>query len=236
VIDDPSADRKRLRMFHLLVTRDITLIILLLQAIIIGMAFFLQAADKNQNKIKHLYPASMSAFGVYYLSSLLLFVALLGLFGLIASCCELASSGGVNDRSNCACYSCLCLSPDCNGCDGGGDGVGILLIVIVLMFAIFGVFVGIILGGMIINQLIKRHTNKLWLRQETKKYIVKDFQGRSNELTNESTRHSTTNSLILVEIDNDRAHKTSSAPVQSLPLIAYNTQKVSCSVTETIQS
>jgi hypothetical protein len=149
-----------------------------------------------------------------------LFFALLGLFGLIASCCGLASSGGVNDRSNCACYSCLCLSPDCNGCDGGGDGVGILLIVIVLMFAIFGVFVGIILGGMIINQLIKRHTNKLWLRQETKKYIVKDFQGRSHELTNESTGHPVTNSSIYKEIDNDRTDKLPSAPVQSLPLIA----------------
>ena len=78
------ADRKRLLIFRLLVTRDITLIILLIQAIIIGMTFLLQAADKKNHAIKNLYPTSMSSFGIYYLSSLILFFALLGLFGLIA--------------------------------------------------------------------------------------------------------------------------------------------------------
>jgi hypothetical protein len=75
-----------------------------------------------------------------------------------------------------------------------------------VIFAILGIFVGIILGVIIIGKIIKRHTNKLWLRQQTKKYIVKDFQGRITELKNITTRH---------PMDNDRTEIKPSAPVQS---------------------
>ena len=88
------------------------------------MTFLLQAPDKTKNDIKHLYSASMSSFGVYYISSLILFFALLGLFGLIASCCGLASNDHGDDRSNYACYSCFCLSSNCNGCDGNHNCSG----------------------------------------------------------------------------------------------------------------
>jgi hypothetical protein len=225
VVDDPSADRKRLLIFRLLVTRDITLIILLVQAIIIGMTFLVQVADKKNNEIKNLYPTSMSSFGIYYLSSLILFFALLGVFGLIGFCCGLTSNDH-NDRCSCAFYSSFCLSTNCNGCDGnhncGREGAGILM-VIVLIFAILGVFVGIILSGIIIRKVIKQHTNKLWLRQETKKYIVKDFQGRRNELTSRPARHPMAELSIQTVTDNDRTDKTLSAPIQLLPLTAYNT-------------
>jgi len=215
VVDDPSADKKRLLIFRLLVTRDITLIILLLQAIIIGVTFLIQAADKKKNEIKHLYPAWMSPFGVYYLSSLILFFALLGLFGLIAFCCGMTNNRD-NHSSDCACYGCLCVGPDCNGCDGNGscngnDGGGAaILIIILLMFAILGIFVGIILSVTIIREIIKHHTNKLWLRQETKKYIVKDFEGRIDELKNISNRYPIRNSPMNNRIDNI----TPSAPVE----------------------
>src|SRR5262245_54831966 len=127
----------------------------------------------------------MNSFGIYYLSSLILFFAFLGLFGLIGLCCGLISNkDDEDDRCHCSCYSCWFLGADCNNCDGnnsdGGGAVGIL-IVIVLIFAIIGVIAGIILSVIIIRKIIKRHTNKLWLRQETKKYIVKDFQGRIHE-------------------------------------------------------
>ncbi len=103
---------------------------------------------------------------------------------------------------------------DCNGnnCNGGGDlgGAGILLIVIILIFAIIGILVGIILGGIIITQIMKRHTNKLWLKQETKKYLVKDFEGKIDELRNISNQRPITNSSIHNQIEND----TPSAPIE----------------------
>jgi hypothetical protein len=226
VIDDPSADKKRLLIFRLLVSRDITLIILLLQAIIIGMTFLIQAADKKKNEIKHLYPAWMSPFGVYYLSSLILFFAMLGLFGLIAFCCGMANNRDVH-RSDYACYGCLCVGSDCNGCDGngscngndGGGGGAAILIIILLMFAILGIFVGIILSVTIIREIIKHHTNKLWLRQETKKYVVKDFQGRRNELENISSPRRNNNSFINKNPFVNKNKITPSAPVEELSVI-----------------
>jgi hypothetical protein len=221
VVDDPSADKKRLLIFRLLVTRDITLIILFVQSIIIGMTFLLQFADKNNNDIKNFYPPSMSSFGVYYLSSLILFLALLGLLGLIGACCGLIADND-NDGCNCTCYSCIFLNTDCNHCNGnnncGGGGATIVLVIVVI-FAIIGVFVGIILSGIIIRKIIKHHTNKLWLRQEAKKYVVKDFEGKIDELRNISTRHPVTRSSRKNQIDNDTTIIKPSAPVQSLSVI-----------------
>ena len=82
VVDDPAADKRRLLWFRLLVSRDVIAILLLLQGIIVGMTFLLQAADKNTLELRNLYPASMNSFGVYYLSSFIIFFALLGFFRL----------------------------------------------------------------------------------------------------------------------------------------------------------
>ncbi|CAF3819663.1 unnamed protein product [Rotaria sp. Silwood1] len=129
----------------------------------------------------------MSSFGVYYLSSLILFLAFLGLFGLIGGCC-----GWIQDNANngdscpaCACYPYSCLFVNCNDCNGSNDcgkAGGVILIVMILIFAVIGIFVGLILTVIIVRKVIRRHSNKLWLRQETKKYIVKDFQGKIHEL------------------------------------------------------
>jgi hypothetical protein len=52
----------------------------------------------------------------------------------------------------------------------------------ILICALVGVFVGIFLSAIILKKIMQHHTDKLWLRQETEKYIVKDFQGRRNEI------------------------------------------------------
>ncbi|CAF1624694.1 unnamed protein product [Rotaria magnacalcarata] len=198
VVDNPSSDKHRLLVFRLLVTRDMTLIVLLFQLIIVAMTFLLQAADKKSNTIKDLYPNSMSSFGIYYLSSLILFFAFLGFLGLIGFCCGWMNDNHNTNRSNdtcpnCACYPYNCICLDCHGCDGpnncGGDGgngggAAVVVIVIILIFAAIGIVVGVILTAMIVSEIMKRHTNKLWLRQEAKKYVVTDFQGRMHELEN----------------------------------------------------
>lgn len=195
VIDDPVADKKRLLIFRLLVTRDITAIILLIQLIIVGMTFLLQFADKKNHVIKDLYPHSMSSFGMYYLSSIVLFFAFLGFFGLIGFCCGCTSdrntrvANGDPYCEDCPCYPYTCVCVNCNGCNGNsncsgdcGEGGAIVVLVIIVVFAGIGLFVGIILTGVIVNKIMKHHTNKLWLRQEAKKYVVKDFQERMHEL------------------------------------------------------
>ncbi|CAF4246764.1 unnamed protein product [Rotaria magnacalcarata] len=113
-------------------------------------------------------------------------------------CCGWMNDNHNTNRSNdtcpnCACYPYNCICLDCHGCDGpnncGGDGgngggAAVVVIVIILIFAAIGIVVGVILTAMIVSEIMKRHTNKLWLRQEAKKYVVTDFQGRMHELEN----------------------------------------------------
>ena len=195
VIDDPDADRKRLLKFRFLVTRDITLIVLLVQAIIIGLAFLIQACDSSTKALRESFPASMSAFGVYYLCSLIMFFAILGLFGCVGFCMGWTTRERyyAQDPCNCTdinclicCYGCQNMNCDCNGsgdcgrCDGEGVLIGV--VVIVVLFAIIGAGVGIVLSIMIVRNIMQRHTRKLWLREQTRKYVVKDFEGKQDEL------------------------------------------------------
>lgn len=173
VINDPKSERERLIKYHFFVFRDVISIILLIQSIIIGLAFLLKRIDRNSEDIKHLFPDSIKGFTVYYLSASILLLALLGLLALIVSCFATdirRTSGTLTNRC----------SSNITGSRANGrlGAVGI----IILIFAIIGVFVGIILGVIILRKIMKEHTEKLWLRQEADKYIVKDFSGRRNEL------------------------------------------------------
>ena len=235
VVDDPAADKRRLLWFRLLVSRDVIGILLLLQGIIVGLAFLLQAADKNSKELRNLYPDSMNSFGVYYLSSFTLFLALLGFFGLIGYCCGMTRGGVDATNGNYPCYQCYCVGLQCDHCSGsggncqggggGGDGGGVVVavLVIVVIFAIIGVVVGVFLSFIIIQKIIKRHTNRLWLRQETKKYAVKDFQDRRSELPNRSIGRSANQSSLTNKAYNPGSLKTPSAPME-LSAAALNAQ------------
>ncbi|CAF1466368.1 unnamed protein product [Didymodactylos carnosus] len=179
IIDDSEADRKRLYKYHFLLIRDLTLIALLLQAIILVLTVLLKIGDKNHNNVKNLFPNWMNTFAIYYLSGFILFLALLGVVGLIGLCYGMRNTGG-GSRSSSSSSSSSSRSRSSKNTNGGG--LFVIIVAIVLIFACIGIFVGIILGVMIFKKLVKHHTNKLWLRQEAEKYVVKDFQGRRNEL------------------------------------------------------
>lgn len=228
--DDPSGDKKRLWIFRLLVTRDITAIVLLIQAVIIGLAFLMQAADESTHGIRDLYPDWMSSYGVYYLSSLILFLAILGIFGLFGFCYMMAS----NDRtlrSDTNCLYCFFFcgncnsssgSSDCNcngsGGGGGGEGIVVVLLVIVVLLAVLGIFFGIIIGSVIIKGIIARHAKKLWLRQETKKYIVKDLEGKAHEYTNRTARGANNGSPTSATTNNESYLPRPTAPIELSPV------------------
>jgi hypothetical protein len=148
----------------------------------------------------------------------------LGFFGLIGYCLGWSESDpALDDGCHCGCYQCFLLNMTCNDCNGngGGDAGGILIVILlifILIFAILGVFFGIIIGGVIVRKSIKRHTNKLWLRQETKKYVVKDFTERMDELQNISTQRSVINSSTQNTIDNNGTRIQPSAPLELSPV------------------
>ena len=57
-----------------------------------------------------------------------------------------------------------------------------VVVILLLLFAVIGLLVGIGLSVISIQNLMKHHASKLWLRQEAEKYTVKDFQGRRGDL------------------------------------------------------
>jgi len=216
VINDPKRERKRLLLYYALVFRDIFLILSLWQGILFGLAFLIQLGDKNSQSVRKLFPHYMSSLGVYYLSSLIIFFALLGFIGLIATCIN--SSSNSDDSCNCTGLQCFCIGSQCDRCEGdsgGGGGLIVVLLIVLIVFAIIGLFVGVFIGLALIQQITKRHTEKLWLRQQTKKYIVKDFQGRRHELSNISSTISATNHPINQNQTNDftRIQISPSAPI-----------------------
>jgi len=87
---------------------------------------------------------------------------------------------------------------------GGGSDDGkaclVIIVVLVVVLAFIGLFVGIFLATMFFQRIVQRHMKVLWLKQETKKYIVKDFYGRN------------------VPVDGDRSAYQHGPPSASIPM------------------
>ncbi|CAF1376862.1 unnamed protein product [Adineta ricciae] len=167
VDNDLKAEKIRRLKYYFFVTRDITSIFLLTQLIILALTFLLKLIDKNSGDIKHQFPSWMSEFAMYYLTSFVLLLVLIGFIAFIISCWSL----GRIDR---------CI-PNGFGLNSG-KGLLTCLIIFVVIYAMIGVLVGVFYSIVILQKIMEHHTRKLWLRQEANKYIVKDFQGRRSEL------------------------------------------------------
>jgi hypothetical protein len=184
IINDSEADRKRLLKYRLLVSRDLSAIILLIQLVIISVASLLKAVDKFGENIKHLFSDSTDGFMVYYLSAVVLLLAIIGLVGLIIVFYVGRNSGGTSTNNRR--YS---SSNRSTSSTSSGNGLFVIMVVIILVCALIGIVIGIILSVITLRKIMKHHASKLWLRQEAEKYIVKDFQGRRNELERYKERY-----------------------------------------------
>jgi MFS superfamily sulfate permease-like transporter len=102
-----------------------------------------------------------------------LLLAVLGIFVLIIF--YFVASTGTNNRGSTS-------RNYFSSSKSNANGLFATVVIIVLVCASVGMFVGIILSVMILRNIMKHHTSKLWLRQEAEKYVVKDFQRRRQEL------------------------------------------------------
>ncbi|UJR10972.1 hypothetical protein I4U23_015157 [Adineta vaga] len=175
VVGDPKAERERLIKYHLYVLRDLLVIILLIQTIIVGLGSLLKLWDKNSENIKNLYPKFIHGFAVYYLSAFILLLAIIGFIALIIIFCvgsniSTPSFGGSNRNNHSKSNT------------DSPNAVFLAVVIMVVVCAIIGIFVGIVLSVIIFKKILKHHNERLWLRQQAEKYIVKDFQGRRHEL------------------------------------------------------
>ena len=189
ILDDPKEERTRLTKYYCFVIRDTMGAMLVLQSIILILAWFLMFIDKDGENIKPYFPAATHSFKVYYFSALILFLALVGLVALILSLCSNIGNGG--SFSNGGSIRSSSGSSSCSSSIGGGSSsesngscrcFAVIVVVILIILALIGVFVGLYMSTLFVRTSMQHHASKLWLRQEAEKYRVKDFHGRRPEL------------------------------------------------------
>ena len=76
VDDDLRAEKIRRLKYYFFVTRDITLVFLLTQLIILVLTFLLKLIDKSSGDIKRQFPSWMSEFAMYYLASFFFIISI----------------------------------------------------------------------------------------------------------------------------------------------------------------
>ncbi|KAH9257839.1 hypothetical protein BASA81_003858 [Batrachochytrium salamandrivorans] len=221
-----SSQRARRLRFHAYVLRDFFLVFCVLQLILVLLAVLMSVVDQAvafclpscQPHDKHVeedcvvcppikntfFPSSLSQDHerfTYYLCGLVVFFALMGLFGLCHRClqgndtqsfdrpvqvfCCDCGGGRRHHRGTCHCGDCCCYCDvgDCNCNGGGGNGSGdncgqvglvllVLVAVIVIMFAFVGLFVGIVMATALAQRISQRHLYLLDLREIASDYPV----------------------------------------------------------------
>jgi len=177
VVDDAREDSWRKRRFCLFVARDTFLCFLITQLLIVGFGALVKVCDVN-GKVLNLFPALISEHSktTYYICGLLIFLAVLGLVGTIAWCCGYYNSPYGHRR--CGGANCwYCWWPQ--GIAETGEACLVFGLIILVVFVFIGIFVGIFLGSILIQRIMQKHIRILWLREETKKYVVVNFDGQN---------------------------------------------------------
>ena len=187
ILDDPKEERTRLTKYYGFIIRDTMGAMLVLQLIILVLAWFLKFIDKNGENIKPYFPVATHSFKVYYLSGLILFLGMVGLVALILSLCASINNGdSFSNRGSTSSSSSW--SSSSSSSSGGGSSsesngsCACFAVTVVIILAIIGVFVGLYMSALFVRKIMQHHASKLWLRQEAEKYQVKDFHGRRSEL------------------------------------------------------
>ncbi|XP_066309091.1 uncharacterized protein [Miscanthus floridulus] len=167
-----------LRMkFWLFVSRDVFLIFLAIQAVIVaiaGVAFLSDKDGKFRNRFTD-WMLSKHPLPFYYCVGVVVFFALVGLFGLLLHC---FSCDYRDDDPSCLpepSYGCL----DCETSRSGDDDdcVCVVIMVVVLVFALLGIFYGFIAATMAFQKIMQRHYHILKKKELTKVYVVEDLKG-----------------------------------------------------------
>ena len=179
--------------YRLLLVRDITLVMLAVQLVLLLFAYLVGCLDRAAGDNIQLALPSTSPYLLFYLTALLFSLALLGLFGLIAKCCgweDRLLQRHPLQREACCDEGCACSNWECHHCcrvgggggGGGGEALIVMLVIVVVVLAVFGIFYGILYGSMIVERLSSRHVKRRWYRNEVEKYRVVDWTGNLGQL------------------------------------------------------
>ena len=153
---------------RLLVVRDVLGILLLLQAWLFALAALVGGFDSAAGHGLATRFSALHPYAVFYLSSVVLSLALFGMFGFFTR-----SAGNGNDCNF-------------NGCPAnvGGDAAGCagLFVCLIVVFAVVGLIYGIVAGSVLVESIVERHVRKGWYWPEVEKYRVVDWKNKLEEL------------------------------------------------------
>eukprot|EP01040_Poterioochromonas_malhamensis_P005122 gene5122-5486_t len=163
-LTNDSEEQKRQRSLKVsaFIARDIGIIIAAIQALIIALSFIVSAFDSH-----HAFAAGLGMqrvpFLCYYLTATVIFFAIVGAVTSLHLALRGKGGGGC--------------PLDCVG--GGPEGMMILLVVL----AVFGIFITIFNGITTVNHIIQKHIKKLEKRDLVEVYLVKDLASDAIPIT-----------------------------------------------------
>lgn len=174
--DTPEQMRGRLLTYRLYVIRDIILSCIGLVTTVGIFSLMVASVDIDQQHIVQLFPESIQPhiYIIYILCGMLIFLAMLGMVGSCIAC----SGGRGGNGDLIPPWYCYCTDCSCIEATAAGDGAGLLIgVIILVVFAVVGAVIGVYFSVYAIKQISQKHTAKLWLQQETKRFIVRDLKG-----------------------------------------------------------
>lgn len=173
VLTDSKTELIRLLKYHCFVILDSIIIIVLVQSIILALAFLLRIIDRKNENIKNSFPNSIHEFTVYYISAFALLLTISSLVVFFVLLLTKRNDTDIDSNNNTNSFR-------INGINKKRLLIG--MITNVLICAVIGLFFGIIISIIALRKIMKHHANQLWLRQEAEKYVIKDFQNKRKEL------------------------------------------------------
>jgi len=171
-----EGDGGRKMKFRLFVARDILLVFLAIQiaiAAIGGGAYWLDKCGHFRNRFAGgwIHILSQHPVPFYYCVGVVVFFALVGVFGLILHCSTSPSSN--ND------FPCFTRSSNCrsDSSDDDDDDDFAVVVTIVIIFAIIGIVYAFIAATIAVQRIFQRHYHILAKKELTKEYVVEDLRG-----------------------------------------------------------
>lgn len=164
VVADPDAEERRLRAYYASMTRDICLVVLAVETIVLSISLLMSWWDQEGKLVES------RSFVLYHVYGFLMFLGLIGYIAVIWAVYTGGSGGGSG-----------CVWINCN-CDNDNKVMAWIVLIIVVILIVLGAIIGMFFLAEFISTRSKLHRERLWRYQEAKKYVVEDFNGREAQL------------------------------------------------------
>ncbi|GAB5360048.1 hypothetical protein AAMO2058_000594000 [Amorphochlora amoebiformis] len=155
-----------------LVVRDIVLALFGTIGAMWGMAGLVSILDPSPSRpLLHAFPhewamkhSSVFSIGPYLVTGVLLFLALLGLMGIVMAFLSIGERGAPVCGG---CYFCDCIPLEIEAIP--------CLVICIIVLAVVGVFVGMVFAVWTCQFILRKHIKVLWMRGEADRILVVDL-------------------------------------------------------------